>query len=183
MVHASRPRLRASIRGRCRQVPRDFASPERYKFQVTISQETHDRLRRLQDLLRHAIPNGDPAEILDRALTALLSEVERRRLGATERPRAGRGRRAHSRHIPAAVRRAVWKRDRGRCAFVGRNGRCSETAFLELHHVQPYALGGAPAVENMELRCRAHNQYEAKLVFEDAGAVRESRAAGPGSPW
>jgi hypothetical protein len=71
-----------------------------------------------------------------------------------------------SRHIPASVRRAVWARDGGRCAFVAPDGRrCGETAFLEFHHVRPYARGGPATVENIELRCRAHNGYEAKLAL------------------
>jgi hypothetical protein len=65
-------------------------APERYKVQFTVSRETHDKLRRTQDLLRHAIPPGDPAEIFDRALTVLLSDLEQARLASAARPRAGR---------------------------------------------------------------------------------------------
>jgi hypothetical protein len=43
-------------------------APERYKIQVTVSRETHDTLRRARDLLRRSIPNGDPAQIITRAL-------------------------------------------------------------------------------------------------------------------
>jgi hypothetical protein len=68
----------------------------------------------------------------------------------------------------------VWQRDEGRCAFVGRTGRCRETAFLEFHHVAPYAAGGAATADNIQLRCRAHNQYEARLIFGDT-LVRERR--------
>ena len=32
-----------------------------YKIQITVSADTYDKLRRAQDLLRHTIPNGDPA--------------------------------------------------------------------------------------------------------------------------
>ena len=35
-------------------------APDRYKVQFTVSCETHDKLRRAQDLMRHLIPNGDP---------------------------------------------------------------------------------------------------------------------------
>jgi 5-methylcytosine-specific restriction endonuclease McrA len=63
-----------------------------------------------------------------------------------------------SRYIPAAVRRAVWARDGGQCAFVAANGRrCPERGFLEFHHVEPYAAGGAATVDNIQLRCRSHN--------------------------
>ncbi len=40
-----------------------------------------------------------------------------------------------------------------------------ERAFLEFHHIRPYALGGPTSAENISLRCRRHNQYEAELVF------------------
>src|SRR5207237_1288706 len=132
-------------------------APERYRVQITISRETHDKLRRAQDLLRHAIPDGDPAAVFDRALTALLTQLEKSKYAATTRPHTSQQRRKRSRHIPAALRRAVWERDRGRCAFVGTHGRCEERGFLEFHHVIPYAAGGEAVVENIQLRCRAHN--------------------------
>ena len=151
-------------------------TPERYKIQFTVSRETHDKLRRVQDLLRHAVPSGDPAEIFDRSLTLLLDDLERRRLAKTGRPRPAEPPvAAHSRHIPAHVQREVWKRDEARCAFVGAEGRCRETGFLELHHVRPFAAGGTATVQNIELRCRAHNAYEADLFFGSA-LIRETRS-------
>ena len=142
---------------------------ERYKIQFTVSRETHDKLRRAQDLLRHIVPNGDPAMIFERALGLLLEDLERTRIGKTAHSRATRGTKADSRHIPAAVKRAVWQRHNGRCAFTGPHGRCTETGFLEYHHVVAFASGGKTSASNIELRCRAHNQYEAELWF---GAVR-----------
>ena len=65
----------------------DPLSADRYKLQVTISHETHAKLRRVQDLLRHTHPSGDVAAVLDRALTLLLADLERRRYGATPTPR------------------------------------------------------------------------------------------------
>ena len=78
---------------------------------------------------------------------------------------AERGR-CRSRHIPGAVKRAVWYRDRGQCAFVSEGGRrCSERTFLQLHHIEPYALDGPATTGNISLRCPRHNQYEAEIVF------------------
>ena len=152
-------------------------APERYRIQLTVSRETHDKFRRAQALLRHAVPSGDGAEVFDRALTILLERLEHQRFAETSRQReSAQPCVARSRHIPAAVRRAVWRRDAGRCGFIGTAGRCSETAFLEFHHVKPYADGGAASVENIELRCRAHNQYEAWLAIEN-DCVRETCAA------
>lgn len=154
-------------------------SPERYKVQFTVTQETHDKLRRAQDLLRHTIPNGDPAAIFDRALTLLLNEIERTKLAATVHPRASAPSKEGSRHVPAAVKRDVWERAGGQCAYVGTSGRCTERGFLEYHHVVPFAAGGPATTENIQLRCRSHNGYEAELFFGPLVAREEAAAFGP----
>jgi hypothetical protein len=107
-------------------------APERYKVQFTASREAYDKLRRAQALLRHVIPDGDPALIIERALALLVSELERRKTGATDRPRSSVAADRRTRHIPAAVKRAVWERDAGRCAFVGALGRCTETGLSRI---------------------------------------------------
>jgi 5-methylcytosine-specific restriction endonuclease McrA len=140
-------------------------SPERFRLQLTISREAHDALRRVQALARHSVPNGDPAVLFERAISLLLEHLERQQYGAVRRPRASGKASTHSRHVPAAIRRAVWTRDVHQCAFVGTDGRCQERAFLELHHVVPFAEGGATSVENLPLRCRSHNAYEATEWF------------------
>jgi 5-methylcytosine-specific restriction endonuclease McrA len=121
--------------------------------------------------MRHRLPDGDPAVIFERALTLLRAHLERQKCAAAaksshderdEKRTTGSGR---TRHVPAAVRRAVWARDAGRCAFVGTHGRCTERGFLELHHVEPFAAGGETTNGNLQLRCRAHNAYEATLYF------------------
>jgi hypothetical protein len=155
-------------------------SPGRYRVEFTMGKETEEQLRRLQDLLRREVPDGDAGEIFCRALPLLLREVEKRKCAATSTPRPGRGTRPGSRHVPADVERKVWERDGGQCAFVAKNGhRCTERSYLELHHAnKPYALGGEATVENMSLRCRAHNDYEARLIFGpyDPSHVRETPA-------
>ena len=134
------------------------------------------------------MPNGDLAQVFDRALTVLVEELERRKFAATRRPGASRGQSEDSRHIPAAVKRAVVMRDGGRCAFVAPEGRrCDERRFLEFHHLQPYGAHGKPTVDNIALRCRAHNRYEAELFYgpirrHAAGEVVSERSRVYGSP-
>jgi hypothetical protein len=155
-------------------------APNRYRIQFTASPETRDKLQLAQDLLRHQIPDGDPAKIFDRALTVLLEHLVRSKLAATDRPRDNRGSAPGSRHVPADVRRTVWARDGGRCAFVAANGRrCEARGFLEFHHVTPHAAGGAPTAENVQLRCRAHNSYEAELWFGPRPTAAGGDAAAP----
>lgn len=140
-------------------------APDRFKLQLTISRETRDKLDRVKALARHTIPNGDLTAIFDRALTLLLNELERRLCAVAASPRRSREASEKSRRIPAAVKREVWCRDGGQCAFVGRDGRCAERSFLEYHHLRPYAAGGMATTSNIELRCKAHNAYEAALFF------------------
>ena len=181
----------------------ETTSPERYRVQFTIGKESHDRLRQLQALLRREIPNGDAGQIVERALAVLLEKVEKAKFAATSKPRSRLAiRRATdgtrvpdeartpvvlSRYIPNAVQRASWRRDGGRCAFVSTDGvRCKERVFLEFHHGQAHALDGPATLDNISLRCRRHNQYEAELVFGPRASrgVREPphSARTPGGP-
>jgi hypothetical protein len=160
-------------------------TPTRFMVKFTASEETHDLLRRAQDLLRHQIPDGDVGEVMARALKVLVKGLEKEKLAATNRPRPSRGANSRSRHIPAEVKRKVWERDGGQCAFVAPNGRrCAERGFLEFHHVEAYSVGGEPTVENIELRCKAHNGYEAELFFghRESLVVREADQACAGYP-
>ena len=151
-------------------------APERFAIQVTVARTTHDKLRYAQELLGHAVPNGDVAQVLDRALDALIAQLERRRFAATARPRTRLGT-PRDRHVPADVRRKVWHRDGGQCTFVSDKGhRCEARTLLEFDHVTPVARGGTATVDGMRLRCRAHNQFEAECVF-GAGFMQEKREA------
>jgi hypothetical protein len=155
--------------------------PNLVTIHVRVRPETRGKLHHAQALLRHVLPDGNTGDIIDRALTLLITDLEKRKFAKVHRPRRAAKATLRSRHIPAAVRRAVAQRDEGRCAFVGDHGRCDETAFLEYHHVVPYARGGPSTVENLQLRCGAHNQYEAELEF-GPGAHRDSPRAAGGPP-
>ena len=155
-------------------------SSDRYLLRVTLSAETHAKLRRAQELMGHRASN-DPAAVLDKALSLLVAELERVKVAKVRRPRSAAAKSqaspapsaspslspssSGSRHIPAAIRREVWTRDGGRCAFVGPHGRCTETSRLEFHHLEPFARCGPTTVENLSLRCRAHNKFESELAF------------------
>ena len=168
-------------------------SPQRYRVQFTIDQATFEKLRQLQDLVGG--PDRELAALFDRGLTLQLAERANKKWAATSRPQTvtgGATRSApvmikRSRHVPAAVRRTVWARDEGRCAFRAHDGRrCSATARLEFHHIEPYAIGGEMTDRNISLRCRSHNAYEGARVFGKdtmtarAKLVPERVSTGPG---
>jgi 5-methylcytosine-specific restriction endonuclease McrA len=152
-------------------------SPGRYKVQFTASAELHDQLERLAALMRSEVPDGDIAAIIQRAVAEKLERLEARRFAKTATPRkvtpskavSHGGSSGPSRHIPAAVRRAVRARDAERCRFVDEQGRrCSERQRLEFHHRRPYGMGGDHSSENISLLCPAHNRYVAELDYGKA---------------
>jgi len=156
--------------------PAQVASPS-FVLKLTIGKSTREKLRYAQDLLSHAVPSGDVAQVLDRALDALIVELEKRKLGVGARAqlRARSRPPARIRYVPARVRRAVWERDQGQCTFVSAAGhRCESRRFLEFDHIDPVARGGRATLEGMRLRCRAHNQYEAERTF-GAGFMSQKR--------
>src|SRR6188508_1730571 len=65
-------------------------APAKFALQLTIGEATRAKLLRAQALLRHQLPSGDLAEVLDRALDALLEQVEARKFGQVKALRAGR---------------------------------------------------------------------------------------------
>ena len=116
---------------------------ERFLIEVTVAGSTREKLRYAQNLLGHELPSGELAQVLDRALDALIEKLERRKLAATPRPRRSVRPSANPRHVPAQVKRAVWERDGGRCTCVSETGlRCLARTRLEFDHVVEVARGG-----------------------------------------
>lgn len=160
-----------------------FVPPVRH---VALSAELEDLLQEARELLGHSLPSGETIPILERAVREMNERLRGRKFGLTPRPRTS-GHVARGRHIPAAIRRAVWARDGGRCTFEGDSGvRCETRTRLEYDHSRPVAKGGQTTVENLRLRCRAHDQYAAEQAFgtgfmrekrERARAARRARAA------
>ncbi len=169
------------------------AAPVRFSLHAAITQATRDKLAYARALLGHSVPDGDVAEVLDRALDALIAQVEKQRFGVGARMRparraASRRTPANDRRIPMAIRHAVFRRDGGRCTFVGDTGqRCDSCHSLQFDHVVPLARGGLTTADNLRLRCRTHNRLEAERAFGAAfmRAKREhavaARAAQPES--
>ena len=163
-------------------------SPGRYKVQFTASAQLHEKLERLATLMRAEVPGGDLAAIIEAAVTEKLERIEARRYAQTKAPRkalSDTDTSATSRHIPAAVRRAVRERDGNRCRYVDERGRrCSERDRLEFHHRHPFGMGGDHSPDNLRLLCPSHNRYLAEVDYGRAAiSLRSAREApAPRSP-
>jgi 5-methylcytosine-specific restriction endonuclease McrA len=147
-------------------------SASHFEMRLTIDRETHEQLRYAQALLGHAVPSGDVAQVLKRALNALVQQLEQKKFSKCVRSRSVRAHTSGSRdgsecrYIPAEIRRAVWQRDQGQCTFVSAKGRrCEEKTRLEFDHTQPIARGGQTTPGQLQLKCRAHNQYAAECAY------------------
>jgi len=173
--------------------PRALLSPVApgvWELVALLGQEACDQLEACRELLGHAVPSGDLAEILERAIALQLAQLRKRRCGATEQPRASTAktqaahrpgsaaRPANPRYVPRSVRREVWERDGGRCTFVGTGGhRCEAREELELDHVVPVARGGLPTASNLRLLCGPHNRHAAERTFGKAAMQGKREAA------
>src|SRR5262249_3344694 len=94
---------------------------ETYKVQFTASRELRDKLRQAQDRMRHRVPDGDLACIVEKALDLLIDQVRKERFAVGRNPRqssAPAAQETTSRHIPAPIQRTVYERDAGRCTFI-----------------------------------------------------------------
>ena len=133
-------------------------------------------LERLQALMRHEVPDGDLAAVIERAVSEKLERLEARRFAHTAAPRrtlSSSDTSAKSRHIPSAVRRAVRERTGDRCGFVDAQGRrCAEQQRLEFHHRHPFGMGGDHSPANIGLLCSAHNRLLAERDYGKAPIVR-----------
>ncbi len=146
---------------------------DRFGVRFTADGEFRELLEAVTALARHRNPEGDLLRLMRAGLEAYRRELEKERFAIGRKARsmkrqvASKGERGAKRwHVPAAVAREVFVRDDGCCAFVGRDGRrCGERAFVEIEHVTAHARGGGEGVRNLELLCRAHNQWRAKRLF------------------
>jgi hypothetical protein len=156
-------------------------APARYKVQFTASDELRDKLERLRALMRSSVPDGNLAAIIDEAVSEKLERLEARRFARTKAARKELSESEvtpSSRHIPAAVRRAVYEREGGRCRYVDAQGRrCTGRDRLEFHHRHPFGHGGDHSVDNVSLACRAHNHYLAEVDYGQAVMARHRRSS------
>jgi hypothetical protein len=153
-----------------------------------VSAQFCEKLERAQDLLAHRVPGRDVAEVLERALDALINATVKQRFAQTDAPRkrlalatearalladASLGPKEvphdpvrpskRTRHIPSEVKRRVFERDGGQCTFVSDSGRrCEARAFIEFDHTVLFSRGGEHSSDGLRLRCRAHNQLSAE---------------------
>ncbi|GAC1344239.1 MAG: hypothetical protein NVSMB23_18890 [Myxococcales bacterium] len=141
-------------------------TPALRRLNVTVSAEFIAELEQVRAALSHKLPDGDFEQVVREAFRLVL-ERDRKRKALVDRPRPPpEAPGDDARSIPAAVKRAVWRRDRERCTWPMGDGRvCGATHRLELDHHLEVALGGKPALDNLQVLCRSHNLLKAERQF------------------
>lgn len=146
-------------------------TPERFRVQFNADRETRDDILQARDLMRHSNPSGDLERIFKFCVRAGVERLEARQHALLRKPARGprptdRPQKPASRHIPRAIRRAVFERDGARCTFHDDGGnRCPARSLLQLDHVDLYAKGGPHSLTNLRVRCRAHNHFHAEQIL------------------
>ena len=141
-----------------------------------FDQETIALLERAKEIWSHAMPHAKLADVIKRSLKDSIEREDPLEKAKRSETRA-RNKHQHesasnSKHNSApapgrerrsVVKRKVWLRDKGECTFVDpRTGEvCGAKRFVEEDHVVPKAMGSEYTLENIRLRCRAHNQRHA----------------------
>ena len=167
-------------------------SAERRRLHVNVSKVFVTKLKTAKAGLSHAIPGATLEQVLEAALDLLLEKQARAR-GQVKRPRAvptptttptatatstateppPHRRDGPRAAISAAVKRAVWLRDAGRCSWpLDGGGCCGSTHRLELDHIIPWADWGGETEANLRLTCGAHNRLAARQAFGEQVMAR-----------
>jgi hypothetical protein len=147
------------------------------RLHLTVDREFLELLDASRDALSHSDFGASTNDILKRAMKLLLAERAKKKQGLVAKPRQDPPPSdPDSDHIPASVKRAVWKRDGGRCQWkLESGGICGCTSQLEYAHIKARAHGGKATIRNIRLLCRFHNQFEARLQLGDAVMDRYTR--------
>jgi hypothetical protein len=153
-------------------------APGRYVVQFTIGEADRERLQYALELMSHRNPKGSLAFLNRVALELLIEQLEKDKFAATDDPAPAGAHWSETRHVPAAVKRAVWERDGGACTYVSPTGRrCGSRWFVEYDHILEFARGGVATVESIRLRCWAHNQLGAEDTYGAEFMEEKRRAA------
>lgn len=126
--------------------------------QFVADDELLGKLEKLKGLLAHQNYDGKYERLIE-----LLADLALKKLDpeTKEAPPTLAVPLSQTRYIPVAVKLAVQKRDDVACTYVdAKSGRrCGSRHGLQYDHIRPYSEGGLSTVENLRLRCGAHNRY------------------------
>jgi 5-methylcytosine-specific restriction endonuclease McrA len=149
-------------------------SEERFGVHFTGSARLREKLEHARNLMSHVSRKLEV--VIERALDALIRELENKQWGKTDRPRRSRGTKDGS---PSRKdKREVYERDDAQCAYVSEDGvRCTSKAFLQYDHTLPRALGGSGKADESRLLCQRAQLASRKTGFRPGARGTSDRLA------
>jgi 5-methylcytosine-specific restriction endonuclease McrA len=177
--------------------PQNKVLKKKFKLEFVIEAECMKKVQEVKAILSRKYPEGVPLgtlleEMADEYLDKHSPKRKKQRRDKRKEKNIKKNKRApdrmknrasaHSkqtkcnRHIPQAIKDKVYARDKGRCTFVGTDGRrCDSTWNLQIDHIKPFAKGGDHSVNNLRLFCAKHNILEAERVYSKEFMERKSQ--------
>ena len=72
-----------------------------------------------------------------------------------------------SRHIPAAIKNEVLKRDNYSCSYVDplTKRRCSSQHGIQIDHKKPFSWQGTHTISNLQVLCFQHNEWKGAKIL------------------
>jgi hypothetical protein len=131
-------------------------SEDRVEIRFTVTREEFEIFQKLMDRKAHSNFERKYEQLFTALAKAELKKIEGKQREDASPQRPGE---VSSRAIPVKLKRAIWKRDEGRCQFKAGDKICGERHGLQLDHITPFALGGPATEENLRLLCGAHNRW------------------------
>ncbi|MBP6842358.1 MAG: HNH endonuclease [Kofleriaceae bacterium] len=146
----------------------DAAAPSRPPYQIAITRCT-DCHRAWHDVAGHTI------EISETELAQASCDAEL--LGRVDGDQPARV----TKTIPPRTRRAVLRRDRGRCVVPG----CRNARYVDVHHIVPRAAGGKHTPSKLTALCSAHHQaaHDGRLRIDGTAPGKLRFVHGDGRPY
>ena len=186
------------------ETPVKAESPAQEEICHRVSFTAPDDVVKKLDRLKELMGDATYAEVIGKAAELLLEKVDpirrdkRRQARAQakaeakananvdDRAKANAAPKANASAIKAKVmprRPPIALRDRvlaaaaTQCEFVAKDGvRCTETRFLSIDHIRPFALGGTSTDQrNLRCLCQAHNLFLARRSFGAAACQPRPR--------
>lgn len=150
------------------QLEREVAmagSKEKVRIKLVLTREEFEQLKRVRELISKSL--GREAS-WDEAIAYLLEWWLERKdplRKADRNPSYSHNDRSQERsptkplRLPAHIKHAVNRRDRGRCqARLPDGSTCGDTRWTHFHHLVPKSERGADSVENLITLCSAHHR-------------------------
>ena len=117
-------------------------TPNLQRLHMTVSKQFIDKLDAARKGQGHAQPGASAEKVIEAALDLLLAQQAKRR-AEVKKPQQNPRPAKNPGHVTAAVKRAVWSRDDGKCQWpLDSGGICGSTLRLEIDHVVPRGRGG-----------------------------------------